>query len=256
MDLYGVKDYLERAKKLLNDSGQHSFKYACLELRFCLEIIAYRQLEQFGDEIPGSIVGQWKPDQIIRKLASFSPESEFDGVLSIGSSNSVDTLPDEWEEAAESKAIRWRVFRKHYNKLGSYLHAPMKFKDGERHVPSGNLDEIISDIEHVLSATVILAVKSIINAVCECGEAVCIGQFEFEDDELVRCNNKSCGLFWKKVTREDGGQVLQHAKAVVFRCGCEATMSVPVDRVWDRFSCRGCHATYRLNLGLSKVVRL
>ncbi|MBP1125626.1 MULTISPECIES: hypothetical protein [Pseudomonas] len=253
MDLYGAGDYLSRAKKILSGSESHSIKYACLELRFCLEIIAYRQLEQYGEEIPGSVVREWKPDRIIKLLASFSPGSDQDSELSIGLTNAPDEIPEEWAPGGNAKAIPWGVFRKHYNKLGSYLHAPKKIKDLEKVIDKEKLNNIISDIERVLSATIVLAFKSTINAECDCGKTIFIGQSEFEDDELVRCGNRGCGLLWKKVTLDDGVQVLQPARRLIYKCTCGSFMHVSIEKVWDRFKCEGCGNTYRLNLGYSQV---
>jgi len=254
MDLYGAGEYLNRAKKMLSESENHSIRYACLELRFCLEIIAYRQLEQYGEEIPGSVVREWKPDRIIKLLASFSPGSDQDSELSIGLHSSPDAIPKEWTSSGKAKAIPWGMFRKHYNKLGSYLHSPMKVKDLEKVIDKEKLNKIISDIEHVLSSTIILAFKATINAECDCGKTIFIGQSEFEDGELVRCGNQACGLLWKKTILDDGAKVLQPATSLVYKCVCDSFMRVPVEKVWDRFKCNGCGNTYRLNLGYSRVV--
>lgn len=224
-----------------------------MELRFCLEIIAYRQLQEYGEEIPGEIVGQWKPDQIIKLLASFSPGSDQDCELSVGSHNSSDSIPERWSSGGESKAIPWGVFRKHYQKLGSYLHAPMKKELRNKVVRKDALDKMISDIEHILSSTIILAYKRTINAVCDCGKTIFIGCSQFEDEELVRCGNKACRSLWHKVTLADGEQILKPAKVVVFKCNCSALMPVAVENIWDRFTCGVCNYTYRLNLGYSKV---
>ncbi len=256
MDLYGARDYLSRAKKMLSESENHSIRYACLELRFCLEIIAYRQLEQYGEEIPGSVVREWKPDRIIKLLASFSPGSDQDSEIRVGLTNSPDSIPEEWTSSGKARAIPWGVFRKHYNKLGSYLHAPKKVKDLKGEINKEKLSNIISDIERVLSATIILAVKNTINAECDCGKSIFIGQSEFEDGELVRCGNRECGLLWKKVTLDDGVQVLQPARSLVYKCACSSFMRVSIEKVWDRFKCEGCGNTYRLNLGYSQVAIL
>lgn len=256
MDLYGAGEYLSRAKQILSGSESHSIKYACLELRFCLEIIAYRQLEQYGEEIPGSVVREWKPDRIIKLLASFSPGSDQDSELSVGLTNAPDEIPKEWTSSGNAKAIPWGVFRKYYNRLGSYLHAPMKVKDLKKVIDKEKLNTIISDIEHVLSATIILAFKRTINAECDCGKTIFIGQSEFEDGELVRCGNRQCGRLWKKTVLEDGDQVLQPATTVIYKCTCDSFMHVPIEKVWDRFRCDGCNNTYRLNLGYSQVVVL
>lgn len=253
MDLYGAKEYLERAKQLLSETENHSIRYSCLELRFCLEVIAYRQLEQYGETIPESVTREWRADQIIKLLASFSPGSDQGCKISIGSHNSPDSIPEKWISTHEAKAIPWAIFRKHYQKLGSYLHAPKKKADRTKAISKEKLLAIVSDIEHVLSADIILAFQKTINAECECGKTIFIGESEFEDEELVRCRNRSCGLLWRKVTLEDSTQVLQLAKQIIYKCPCGAPMRVAIERVWDRFRCGECSKTYRLNLGFSQV---
>ncbi|KAI2687466.1 hypothetical protein [Pseudomonas sp. TNT3] len=255
MDLYGVKQYLDRAKKLIGESDENCVRYACLELRFCFEIIAYRQLQQYGEKIPGSIVGKWKPDQIIKLLASFDPTSDQGGTLSISSEISPDIVPKEWTTVGESKAIPWKNFRKYYQTLGSYLHAPMNRKQAKP-VNRSSLYAMISDIENIMSATVILALHLTIDATCDCGQMIFIGQKEFEDGELARCANKKCGRYWNKVTLPDGEQVLQSAKTIIFKCSCDSFMHVPVEDIWKRFSCMNCRSTYRINLGYTTVTQI
>ncbi len=257
MDLYGVKPLLERAKELLGRDDEYLLRYACLELRFCFELIAYRQLQQYGDKIPGSIVGQWKPDQIIRLLASFDPLSEQSGTLSIGLQNSPDEIPTAWTTVGESKSIPWRIFRRHYQSLGSYLHAPMPKKQGgkSKAINKDKLRTMVADIEEVMSATVILALHRTINATCECGQVIFIGEKEYEDGELARCSNKMCGRYWHKVIEADGSQVLKPATTIFFKCECDAIIDVPVEDVWKRFSCRNCMSTYRVNLGHSAIMK-
>ena len=256
MDLYGIKPYLDRAKKLINESDEHLVRYACLELRFCFELIAYRQLQQYGEKIPGSIVGQWKPDQIIKLLASFDPTSVQGGSISISNILSApDALPTEWNPVGESKAIPWNIFRKYYQTLGSYLHTPMTSKAQRKPINKITLNAMIAEIENVMTATVILALHQTINATCDCGQTIFIGEKEFEDGELARCANKKCGLYWHKVTLPSGEQVLKPAKDITFKCKCDALMQVPVVDVWKRFSCRNCRSTYRVNLGYSEIVQ-
>ncbi|WP_395589286.1 hypothetical protein [Pseudomonas sp. TR47] len=258
MELYGVKPLVDRAKELFQKDDECQLKYACLELRFCFELIAYRQLQQYGEKIPGSIVGQWKPDQIIRLLASFDPASEQGGILSVGLQNSPDEMPTAWATVGESKAIPWRTFRRHYQTLGSYLHAPMPKADGSAPKPINRdkLRVMIADIEDVMSATIILAMHKTINATCDCGQEIFIGESEYEDGELARCSNKKCGRYWHKATLADGDRVLQAAKTIFFKCQCDALMSVPVEDVWKRFSCRNCMSTFRVNLGYSEVKKM
>ncbi|WP_095155771.1 hypothetical protein [Pseudomonas sp. Irchel 3E13] len=254
MDLYEIKPKLQRAKDFLVDPQQHEIRYACLELRLCLETIAYRNLRQYGDEIPGSIVGKWQPDQILKLLASFDPASDQDGILEYGLQSSPEELPKEWSKVADIRAIPWRVFRSHYQKLGSFLHESMTEK--AKDLDPSKLEKIIKDIEHVMSTKIILALKRTINAVCDCGEKLFIGAGEFENDELVKCRNHNCGRYWVKKTLEDGEQVLKPAATFFFRCSCDGIMSVLPEKIWERFSCNNCRSTYRINLGYSSVTKI
>ncbi|MCY1558755.1 hypothetical protein D9M68_957180 [compost metagenome] len=49
MELYGITPYLERAKALLDSTEEHSLRFAALELRFCLAMVACRQLHQYDE---------------------------------------------------------------------------------------------------------------------------------------------------------------------------------------------------------------
>ncbi|HEK1683830.1 TPA: hypothetical protein SMR42_000132 [Pseudomonas putida] len=256
MDLYGVKEHLGHAKQLIKETDETSLRYACLELRFCFEKIAYRQLKQYGEKIPGSIVGQWKPDRIIGLLESFDPGMAQGGTLSISPQTSPNVRPTEWTKVGESKAIPWKKFRKHYQTLGSYLHAPLNLTKAAKPIKVKHLENMIEDIENIISATIILAMQLTINATCDCGHTFFIGQSEFEDGEIAHCPNQKCNRYWNKVTLEDGTQVLKPAVTVIFKCPCEAFIHVPVGDIWKRFSCNSCHSKYRINLGFSSISKI
>lgn len=254
MDLFGIKEYLDRAKALLASSEQHQVRYACLELRFCFEKVAYRQLAQYGNEIPSSVVREWRPDHVLKLLASFDPQSDQPGILSIGMQSSPDEEPTSWSTVGESKLIPWRKFRSHYNKLGSYLHQPV---DGSsKDIKSSSLDKIIADLDSVMASSIILATKRTINAICDCGQEIFIGETEFEDDELIKCAGKNCGRYWSKKVLDSGEQVLQAAASIFYKCTCSAIIRVLPEDVWKRFTCNECSVTYRLNLGYSAVAKV
>jgi hypothetical protein len=45
---------LERARNLLSVAGDDSLRYACLELRFCIEAITYEKLDTYSSYVPAT----------------------------------------------------------------------------------------------------------------------------------------------------------------------------------------------------------
>ncbi|WP_157831755.1 hypothetical protein [Pseudomonas sp. 02C 26] len=255
MDLFNISNKLGRAKRLLNSDDESDFKYACLELRFCLETVAYRQLKQYDDIIPGTLANEWRADQIIRTLASFDPTSDQSGDISIGEETDPDVEPKTWRSIGKVQAIKWSKFRKYYNKLGSYLHAP---KEAVNSPPDkSSLDEIIRELERVTTSTAIVAYKNVRHADCpKCGTKVYAGEGEFENGQLVVCGNTKCGQLFNKMINDQGNKVITPVDTIWFKCKCDAHIPVRLDAIWRSFSCGDCFKKFRVNLGYSAVVEL
>ncbi len=54
MDALNKYDSLERAKKLIEDNTPTSLRYACLELRYCIESISHAKLKLYEKHLPKS----------------------------------------------------------------------------------------------------------------------------------------------------------------------------------------------------------
>lgn len=255
MDLFNISKKLDRAKELLSSDDESDFKYACLELRFCLETVAFRQLKQYGDIIPGTLAKEWRADQIIKTLASFDPTSDQSGDISIGEGSDPDVVPEKWQSIGEVQTIKWTKFRKYYNKLGSYLHAP---KEPEANPPGkSTLDDIIRELDRVTTCTAIVAYKEVRIADCpKCGTRVYVGECEFENEQLVVCGNTKCGQLFKKVVNDQSSKVLIPVDVIWFKCKCGARIPVRLDAIWKPFNCGDCFKKFRVNLGYSEVLEL
>lgn len=252
MSLYEINDHLGRAKDNLAGNDPNLIRYACLDLRFCLEIIAYRHLKQYGDVIPGSLTKAWKADQIIKTLASFDPTSDQSGELSFGIPKADGSPPDEWKPIGKTETIEWRKFRKYYNKLGSFLHAP---KEKTSSAPeTRELQQIITDLERVNGASAIVALKIIRTATCHiCAGSVYIGEDEFAEPGFVTCNNTQCNALFNKVINENGEKTLTPVNVLSFQCKCGARIPRPLDSIWRQFNCPDCFTSYRVDLGISVI---
>ncbi|MCY1309915.1 hypothetical protein D9M70_600570 [compost metagenome] len=105
-----------------------------------------------------------------------------------------------------------------------------------------------------MSATLILAVKALISAKCDCGTVVYVGQSEFDDGELVVCTNTKCNSLYAKVVNENREQVLKPVKVIAFTClDCKAKVPFLPEQVWAPIRCPCCSRTHRLRLAFTTV---
>ncbi|NAP06169.1 hypothetical protein B1F73_08355 [Pseudomonas syringae] len=257
MDIYRVVPFLDRAKELLKATDENSKRYAALELRFALENVVYRQMRQYGDVLPGKVLGMWKPDQMLKALISFDPINENGGELAFALRNG-DELPadSDFKAIGSTKSIPWKDFRRYYNKLGSYLHSPVIKADEQKvkKIAKEDFAKIISCLEDVAKATAVFAVKAVVFGECECGDVLYVGQREFDNDDVVHCSNRRCNLLWKKWTEEDGRQILVKVETFIFDCSdCQAVIPVPPAQMWQPIRCSNCSSRFVVEVRLSKV---
>jgi hypothetical protein len=253
-DLYEIGPYIARAKSLIDEDTQVSLRYAALELRFTFEHIAYRQLQQYGTIIPSGIVGTWKPDQIVRLLASFDPTSISEGELSFAIPSKDGSPAADWMVLGQTKGIPWRRFRSYYQKLGSFLHAPAPPQAGHERRPLSKdlFQDIVTALESVMTASLILAIQNVVSAQCECGTIIHIGEPEFSDGETISCPNTKCNLPSIKHITNDGAKTLQKLKLISMKCQkCEARIPIYPEKIWAPIKCIHCSVTYRLNLSFT-----
>lgn len=258
MDLYGVTPYLDRAKALIARGDDAALRYAALELRCALETVAFRQLKEYGKEFPGTLVGEWKADRVLKILASFDPQSDVAGDISYALVETEDEKPTDWKPIGSTQSIGWKVFRGHYNKLGSYLHVPTPKSEGAKApkpLPAASLSNIIESLELFAKATVIAAMKSFVSSICICGNTVYAGQSEFDNGDIVVCGNRKCNAIYNKVRADDGSEILERIRVISFPCvKCEGRIPVLPAEVWAVAKCPECSTTYRLNLAFTTAV--
>ena len=68
MASYDKWSCLERARRLLIVAGDESLRYACLELRFCIEAIVYAKLDAYSSYVPAVVFEKWQPNHAMKML--------------------------------------------------------------------------------------------------------------------------------------------------------------------------------------------
>ncbi|QMV72612.1 hypothetical protein HS961_07035 [Comamonas piscis] len=245
MDIYGINVFINAAKRIIKDEGD--LKYAALELRFAFERLAYRQIEQYKDDIPSSLVNQWKPDQIIKTLATFDPIGVQSGRLTMIAPDASGGKAHEIE-LGETRVIPWRKFVKLYNKLGSYLHLPFVSGEGVKKntLSKDDLERIIEELLEVVSgATLVLAIRNVVWAQCTCGTRLVMGLEVCTVGEVVYCSNKKCNSPWVVEKNDKDETVLAPVKMVGFKCQkCESRIHINMTKLFEVLKCPNCNVEY------------
>lgn len=263
MDIYAINRFLDKAKSHIKASNEHSLQYASLELRYCFEAIAYRQLSLYGERIPAELAQQWKPDQIIRTLAEFDENSDLSTDLAISvnapniSEGNLDTgdatrLKDlEFLEIGSAKRIAWRDFRRSYNTLGSFLHLT---REEHLHTPTPRtLGRIVAQLQEVASSSVIFAATDISTAECSCSNLLVIGRNHLNNGKPVLCSNRRCNAIYS-ILREDNSITLVPVQQILIACPCGANVPFRPDAMLSLTTCPSCGATVRAYVGSTAIL--
>jgi len=187
MGIYDVADYLERAKAFIRAGDENSLRHACLELRLSLERIIYTKLGQIGDKLPPEVFRKWQPQQALKILLSFEPKADQDMSLTLTSQAGVPF------HIGEYKMFTTHWLSRHYNKLGSFLHATA-LADAAKpsKLTPTTVQTIFDEIERVASSNLLMSINSINTFECEvCKADMYASKAQIDANATVEC--PKCG---------------------------------------------------------------
>src|SRR5262245_481600 len=79
-----ARDCVVRARALLAEGAEPHVRYACLELRFAIEYLAYSYLDVYGAEISDAALEKWQPRRVIDEMRAIDPHADEPATISIG----------------------------------------------------------------------------------------------------------------------------------------------------------------------------
>lgn len=258
MALYKIGDHLLNAKELIAKGDETSLLYATLELRFCFESVAYRNLDAYGEDVSAELTREWRPDQIIKMLAAFDPNSDQTASFSI----SIRPLPGDFDlksgdlrellcdkdflTIGDAKRIPWKKFRSYYNALGSFLHLR---KDQTTATPTvEKLQLLIDELEAVASSTLIAAAKDIATGRCECGQILILGPAEQAGDKAIVCSNTKCNASYRAY-KGDPERRVEKIQTIDLRCECDAVVPFSPEKLLKPTICPNCRSSVCAAIG-------
>ena len=198
-----------RAEKLLGSDAPENLLYACLELRYCIEAICYSKAKLLKKQLPQDALKTWQPKKLIDMLVEYDPHVDQDFEFRIWTENQ-DGTPDKMVFDGTHKTLPTEVLRKHYYKLGSYLHVPTVSQETQTPIAvrSAELKKYLGELMPMIRPSALNRIDSSIAQTAsidceECGHFIVRNLEAIEKNPEVICPNSSCEARYE-VTLKDG----------------------------------------------------
>ena len=189
---------ITRAIELLEKDNPISLRYACLEMRYCIEAICYDKARLYKKHLPDDVLEKWQPRKLIEALVEFDPYANQNFSMNIWSENP-DGSKNKLIFSGAHMVLPFIILKKHYNRLGSYLHAPTLSQDKERNSLQtykklkDYLGRLIEQIRESAENTFDSNVAVTVSANCqECGQFLIRNAESLKDNPIVKCTNTRC----------------------------------------------------------------
>jgi DNA-directed RNA polymerase subunit RPC12/RpoP len=219
-----AKERLSKAVALLATNEDDNLIYACLELRKCVEALAYDQLTYYLSEVPLKAFSIWQPDRVVRELLRIDPKADKSRRISM-QREATETEPvGPWIELGEDRRLNAQRIGKMYHQLGSFIHVPtikqvVKSPSPDFDTIRSVVEEIKSKLDHVLSAKIWNANfgANITYNCTECETPIKRRVEVLQEDKQVQCGG--CGQFYN--VNHDAEKVDWYFSPVTFYWYCE-----------------------------------
>lgn len=193
---------LEKAKTLIESNDPEQFYYACLELRYALEKIAYEKLRLRLDKITIDEIAAWQPRRALDRLMDLVDKHlDQDSVLLMGKEHEYGVSPpaDEFVSLGRTKGINPKEMGKNWQKLGSYLH--IKMPKNKSHHPEKSsseklksyLEDVIKYIDELSNTNIDAHFSPNVTFQCSrCEQTIVRNINLLKDGDVIQCQNNEC----------------------------------------------------------------
>lgn len=231
---------LDRAEALLLKNDEISLRYACLELRFCIEFICYEKLKIDYADLPKNIENEWNPKIIIEILSELNPFSSTDYSINL-------IMEDSPINLCTVKAMPISFIKEHYYKLGKYVHAPNLKDQKNNKINLKELSTYLSSLveklkEHRYTGNSSLFYKIIFT--CQnCQSPIVRNETYIEDNQTLRCFNPACKTEY--IVKKDENGIFINMQSLPFNClNCQSAGLIAKHDIETKLLKIGNHANY------------
>lgn len=255
--ILGTEPYIERAREHLESEDSHRLRYACLELRYALEYIAYHKLEFRLDKVSWKEITAWQPSRAMDILMNLVDEHLDKNYTIQIAEDTKAASEDRFSHFRKIKGISPRQLGKYWHKIGSYLHVQMPKKKGEKPVVPDMatlkpyLEEVIKYIEDITETGSDAYFSSPVTFDCKkCKQKIVRNQKLLKPEDIVQCQNPNCNASYVTEIKNDEF-VFQLYRISVDCKGCgeslyfEANVVLKIDPgKLLHFKCNKCNTRY------------
>lgn len=244
----------ERAKSLIAEGTAVSLRYAALELRFCMEAVTYEKLEASAKHIPPHILETWQPPQAVKMLLEHEPKADKGFVVFAGIEEEYGKPSENMQFVGEHKTFDLSWLRKHYNKLGSYLHYLHGSKNAKRETTDSirkYLQQVCDEVGEVLKGDILGGwLDQVYEFECgQCRQLVIVGRSTLDRTRHIICQNPDCRAEYFAKATNNGSEVKFVPKVTSFECS-KCKSEIPVEnRKLDtgfEFECPACTTKHKI----------
>ena len=233
---FDKEDCLKRATNLIEKADDASLRYACLELRQCIESIAYEKLKMYRKFVPESEFSRWQPKRVFDFLEEIEPKSTKDYAFRIIEQDQ-DRRLGKTIFSGNHKTLTSKHTKKTYNKLGSYLHSPTLLQQGDYLKKSrklaSELSKIVEELAPIVESGFDTNVGGIYKFECdECGDAIYHRAHGLDVGKHVRCLKTECGMLYV-VDEVQGSEISFKPVQAKIPCNCGHTTFINFQKLQD-----------------------
>ena len=243
--------HFERAKKHLAAGDADSLRYACLELRLCIEEIIYDKAKFYAHSLSRDDLGTWHPRILMRILEDCDPHAGRSYVLALRPA----------EPGAKARvvgrhdALPQKVLNDHYTKLGKFVHSTPP--DGSTPPSTTEVADFIRIVLQRIERPALNITQSGLVDTVGLG-CICCNRFVgrsvhyLKGNPVLVCHHDNCGAIydWK----EGGGEAEFTLRRAAIKCiQCNVEFRFPAHRAANRatLSCSSCGQRYEMQSGFT-----
>jgi len=240
-----------RAKEAVARGTDTDVRYACLELRFCLEALTYKKLQEYSDRVPLELLRTWQPRTVMRALLEREPEA-----MQKHTTRIFQQEPDGARGAlvfeGRQVPLTLETVTEYYDRLGSYLHVPTVAKQRDPKALRiwydklrSSLNDLVTALEPVVASTFSGHIGEVFTFDClVCNKPTIINAKVATARRIARCVH--CEAEHRVRVHDDGTPEfsLDTAACDCQQCGAVINVPVPNLKLGATFECKACGARH------------
>lgn len=251
--MYDKKTLLKKAKYLIDSNRDEDLRYACLDLRSCIELACYEKFKLYIDEIPPELIKTWQPRRIMQHLKEIDPFVDANLTVAVAEYSPNGIPVENMKAIGRHNAITFSFIKDTYDKLGSFIHVPVLIKQREVQCKyfSGELrdyllNKVVPEIERLCKSTLDAQINEIVSFKCqECNKVFKRSERSLKTFGCTSCS--FCGAEYNVSYKKGKAYII--LKVMFYKCSdCQAVNDIKKYQMKDgmEITCDQCHSRFIL----------